>query len=226
MVIYADPAGCDAVPWMFEWVAYPDDPGKTIDAFRYGFDIVDLNDPNEWDVDWCECVSAPPRTFYFGTHTFHVEVRDNTGAVTRGSIRIDVVPIAVPTLTLTESTRGEWVFVGPNGPPVSLSEDATDPPSPWEFEWEAYSCVEGAGESVYRYGWDIADPGDENEWTPWGSETFAPPEAFSAGVHTFMVEAKDGTGAITRGTVVFEVIPGPVPVEKTTWGGIKARYAD
>jgi hypothetical protein len=226
VVIYADPTGCDAIPWVFGWLAVPDSPGKTIDAYRYGFDITDLNDDDAWDTDWCSCLAAAPHTFFFGTHTFHVEVRDNTGAVTRGAIRIDVVTVEVPTLTVTESTRGSWMFVGPEGPPVSLSEPAADPPILWAFEWAAISCGQNAGDLEYRYGWDIVDPDDDNQWSPWSGDLGAPPQTLLAGTHTFMVEVRSDTGAVTRGTVVIEITTGPVPVKKTTWGGVKSRYSD
>ncbi len=224
MVIYADPAACDAVPWILEWQAVPS-PGTTIDAYRYGFDVTDLNDDNAWDVDWCSCLGAPPRTFFFGTHTFHVEVRDNTGAVTRGFLKINVIPVEVPTLTLTELTRGSWEFVGPTGLQISLSEPAVNRPVPWEFEWTALPCGQNAGDLEFHYGWDIADPDDDELWSEWGGDLYASPQTFTAGTHTFMVEVRDETGAKTRGTVVFEITSGPVSVENMNWGGIKARYS-
>jgi len=225
-VFIDDPAGCDAVPWNFTWQAVPD-PGRTIDAYRFGFDIVDLNDDELWDTDWGSYQSAPPHSFFFGTHEFHVEVRDDTGAVTRGSIKMNIIPLETPTLTLIEPNRGSWVYVGSGSPPVSLSEPASDPSVSWAFEWEALPCGQNPGTLEFRYGWDIVDPEDNDQWTPWGGDLFAPPRTLAAGVHTFMVEARDQqNGMVTRGTVIIEITTGPVSVEKTTWGKVKSRYAD
>ncbi|UCH83870.1 MAG: hypothetical protein JSW50_15760 [Candidatus Latescibacterota bacterium] len=224
-VIIDDPAGCDAVPWVFTWQAIPE-PGRTIDAYRYGFDILDLNDDDQWATDWGDYQSAPPHSFFFGTHEFHVEVRDDTGAITRGSFKMNIIPIETPTLTLAEPNRGTWVFVGPDSPPVSLSEPVSDPAVPWEFEWSALPCGQNPGTLEYRYGWDIADPDDDSQWTPWGSDLSAPSQTLMAGVHTFMVETRDQNGMVTRGTVFMEITSGPVSVEKTTWGGIKSKYTD
>lgn len=79
--------------WLGDASAY----GGTIDAYRFGWDILDLNDPEQWEIEFTPNVlSAVPRTFFFGTHTFHVDVRDTDGNVTRGSFHyVTVQPTPV-----------------------------------------------------------------------------------------------------------------------------------
>lgn len=67
--------------------------GGVAEAYRYGWDITDLNDPELWEIDFTPLdsreVCAPTRAFMFGTHSFHVEVIDDLGGRSRVSIIIN-----------------------------------------------------------------------------------------------------------------------------------------
>jgi len=82
-------------PISFSWSADASSYGGVVTAYRYGWDIQDLGNDDEWEVDFTPFVGSvaqsPPRTFYFGTHTFHVEVKDNSDARARVPIAINVV---------------------------------------------------------------------------------------------------------------------------------------
>ena len=69
--------------------------GGTVAGYRYGWDILDLNDPDQWEVDYTPFVGSvattPPRTFNFGTHTFSAEVIDNSGFCSRIEVKINIV---------------------------------------------------------------------------------------------------------------------------------------
>lgn len=226
-VILDDQVSCsNAILWDFSWSAEANAPGTSVTEYRYGWDIVDPADPLQWEIDWTNTYQASLRTFYFGTHTFMLEARDNTGAVTRATVNLVIETVDAPALTVDESSRGEWEFIGLDGPVVTLVEQLPEGTPRWEMSWYANSCSPGGGIDGYRYGWDIADPGDDEQWTPWGPDTHAPDMDFFAGVHTFMVEAKDNLGVVTRGTIIFEVVPGESPVKSSTWGGIKNMYSD
>ncbi len=79
----------------FTLSACADDYGGTVSGYRYGWDILDLNDPEQWEVDYTPFVGpfavTPPRSFNFGTHTFTVEVIDNSGFCSRVEVKVNVV---------------------------------------------------------------------------------------------------------------------------------------
>ena len=64
---------------MFCWTAVPSEGGGDIESYRYGWDIVDLNDDELWETDFIPFdgseVCSPARTFFFGSHTFWAQVR-------------------------------------------------------------------------------------------------------------------------------------------------------
>ena len=86
------PAGIDL---SFNLSACADDYGGTVSGYRYGWDILDLNDPNQWEVDYTPFISAvattPARSFNFGTHTFTAEVIDNSGFCSRIEIKVNII---------------------------------------------------------------------------------------------------------------------------------------
>lgn len=81
---------------VFCWTADASAYLGVVTGYRYGFDIVDLNDPNAWEIPWTpfatqeEC--SPSRTFTGGTHTFTVEVMDNDGYRSRVPITMNITP--------------------------------------------------------------------------------------------------------------------------------------
>lgn len=83
-------------PVSFCWTGDASNYCGVVVAYRYGWDVQDVADNSLWDVsftasDGSETCSVP-RTFFFGTHTFRVEVVDNGGFVTRIPIRINFTP--------------------------------------------------------------------------------------------------------------------------------------
>ncbi len=84
------------VPLNFKWEADVSDYGGEIVCYRYGWDVTDINDPDEWEVP-CgpSYTAAPSRTFYSGTHTFYVEVIDNGDKTTHAAIQINIIPFAM-----------------------------------------------------------------------------------------------------------------------------------
>jgi hypothetical protein len=70
-----------------------------LQGYRYGWDILDLNDPEQWETTLTPFVGTyaqtPIRTFFFGTHTFFAEVIDNNGYETRAVVVINIVPFTM-----------------------------------------------------------------------------------------------------------------------------------
>ena len=89
------------VPMSFRFQANARSYGGVVSGYRYGWDIQDLNDPTQWDIDFTPFVTdnnsaeSPPRTFGFDSHTFHVEVIDNSGYSSRLGVRVNVVPFTI-----------------------------------------------------------------------------------------------------------------------------------
>lgn len=69
--------------------------GGTVAGYRYGWDILDLNDPDQWEIDYTPFVgsvaSTPARSFNFGTHTFTAEVIDNSGYCSRIEAKVNII---------------------------------------------------------------------------------------------------------------------------------------
>jgi len=90
------PAG---VPMEFEFEADAESYGGLVAGYRYGWDILDLNDEEEWDITYTPFVAprakSPARTFFFGAHTFHVEVVDNSGFKSRIGVTVNIIPFTM-----------------------------------------------------------------------------------------------------------------------------------
>jgi len=90
------PAG---VPMAFEFEASGEHYGGLVSGYRYGWDILDLNDDSQWEIDFTPFIGdrarSPGRTFFFGTHSFFVEVTDNSGFKSRVEIRVNIVPFTM-----------------------------------------------------------------------------------------------------------------------------------
>jgi hypothetical protein len=97
------PAG---TPASFCWTGDASAYGGVVRSYRYGWDILDLADDSQWDVGYTpsdgseEC--SAPRIFFFGTHTFYVDVVDNNDYFTRIPIMINFTP---PPITLSLDIR-------------------------------------------------------------------------------------------------------------------------
>ncbi|MFO7914079.1 MAG: hypothetical protein R6U43_00095 [Candidatus Krumholzibacteriales bacterium] len=75
----------------FSWTANTSEYGGQISAFRYGWDIVNLDDPDEWDSQWGKDVKGSVKTYYSSTHTLNVQVRDDGEHITTGLINVQVI---------------------------------------------------------------------------------------------------------------------------------------
>jgi len=82
----------------FSWVADADEYAGVIDSYRYGWDVVDPNDPD--DPGWAilpglgpDNLRTLPTSFESGIHSLTVQVLDNSGLESRLKILLDVVPV-------------------------------------------------------------------------------------------------------------------------------------
>jgi hypothetical protein len=89
------------VPMSFRFTANASSYGGTVSGYRYGWDIQDLKDPTQWEVDYTPFVNftngvptsnVPARTWQFDSHTLYVEVIDNSGYTSRIAVTVNIVP--------------------------------------------------------------------------------------------------------------------------------------
>jgi hypothetical protein len=126
------------IPLQFTWWADASDYGGTVVSYRYGWDIVNLNDPQQWEVshtpfpphgpDELPQANSDPREYYYGTHIFTIEVKDNSGFVSRKEIKVNIVKFTMtkPLLIVDdykESSSGGWIGTGNGAEPSDEEHD-------------------------------------------------------------------------------------------------------
>jgi len=155
-------------------------------------------------------------------YIFAIQARDTAGAVSpdrtygRNVQNVVITSLKTPMLTLVEKYLGSVWNTGTIG---VYSYDIAQG-QPLNFSWIA-TADDYAGTIVsYRYGWDVADPLNEND-PGWALQAGtspqhrkAPTNAFSSGTHTLTAQAADNSGQITRITVVLNIVPVPQPPDQ------------
>ena len=96
LAILDTPAG---VPLAFKVSGDASHYGGTVVGYRYGWDIPDLNDPEQWEIDLTPFLGSeapvPGRPFNYGTHTLTVEIVDNSNYCTRIQVKLNIVPFTL-----------------------------------------------------------------------------------------------------------------------------------
>ena len=145
-------------------------------------------------------------------YVFAVQAKDEAGAVTsifdmRSNVRVfALLKVVGPVLTVKETFLGLHRFLGTNIRPQAFSLPAE---FTFRFTWSADASGYGGVISGYRYGWDVADLSNPNDWEvlPSPYATWAPPRSFSSGVHTLFVEAVDNNGYTTLAQIEISIFP-------------------
>ncbi|HET6348542.1 MAG TPA: hypothetical protein VFH88_05600 [Candidatus Krumholzibacteria bacterium] len=130
-----------------------------------------------------------------------------------------------PTLTVTGMGITPIVTTSIDTPPVVIDVASG---AFVTFCWTGDASAYGGTITDYRWGFDVADPGDPTQWdVNWtafdGSETCNTPHVFYFGTHTFTVDIMDNYGSISRASITM-TISNPLAVQASTWGAIKALY--
>jgi hypothetical protein len=80
-------------PLAFSWSASADAYGGVVDAYSWGFDIVDLDHDSRWSP-WGQYRSAPSYVApTLGAHSLSVRVRDTAGGITIGTVFFNVLEL-------------------------------------------------------------------------------------------------------------------------------------
>jgi hypothetical protein len=95
----------------FSWQGDASGYGGTIDAYRFGWDLVNPDDDAQWEQPWSPtATSAPARSFATGTHRLSVQVRDHAQLVTFAQIEIRITTVPVETSSWSRIRRlyAQW----------------------------------------------------------------------------------------------------------------------
>jgi hypothetical protein len=202
--------------------------GNAADAcllqFEFERDWTISNDDPDWsewirydaDLDSGVLVRYPPLPASdLGTsYIFVVQARDVAGAVTplfewgRNVRHVKVSDTKSPLLTVSERFLGTDLFQKTS----SAKRFTIASQQEVEFEWFAdasnyANLIEG-----YRYGFNLLDPDDPDDlgWVvPWGNGPNwrrASPRTFAQGSPNFIVQARDSSNQLSRGTYLFQVV--------------------
>lgn len=191
------------------------EPGET------GTDMINEH-PEQFDDHWTEWKQWDPAgdsveigrvsPLDDGIYFFAVQAMDSCGSTTDSytfhNTRQFTVRKIYPLLTLKEPILGIELFSGTEYQP---SAALILPRVILNFSWYAEPTFAWFGPIEYRYGWDIQDLADDEQWmiswSSYATKEFRPKSViFNVGVHVFYVEARDKAGTITRAKIEVEVI--------------------
>lgn len=145
-------------------------------------------------------------------YVFAVQAKDYIGLVTkvfdkcRNVRQFIVTNVAGPLLTVIEPYLGGYKFIGTSMTPVNVD---LPPGVPLNFYWSADASSYGGEIVGYRYGWDVVDIHNPDDWAvPLGlNHTSAPEITFYSGVHALFVEVVDNAAMSTLGLIQINIFP-------------------
>ena len=105
-------------PLTFSWRGDAESYGGEIEAYRYGWNIRNPSNDEEWEQGWCAtCRSAPVRAFSSGTQRFFLETRDNAESITHAEFELVVQQV---------TRRRDLLFVDDTVQPQGDAAEATE----------------------------------------------------------------------------------------------------
>ena len=121
-------------PLEFAWSADASSYGGVVEEFRYGFEVVDPNDEEDpnwavpWGPGWRRAVR--PTGYAQGSPNFVVQVRDNSGSISRVTYQFQVIQIKArkdqrPVLVVDDDTIGGQV----------VTEETRRTDRRWDEQW-------------------------------------------------------------------------------------------
>lgn len=143
-----------------------------------------------------------------GFYQFFVQAKDEAGAITshfedgKNLRRIRAVTSLAPRVTVTEPVLG--VRVSSNNQTYDFTVAESQPIS---LTWSASAADYGSEITGFRFGWDILDTANDEEWSSWSLSTTSTQASFVSGSHSFFLEARDYSGTTTRVVYRFYVVP-------------------
>lgn len=143
-----------------------------------------------------------------GYYLFFVQAKDEAGAITshfqdgKNLRKLRVVASLQPFIVVRERSLGTNTSSHDTVYDYSVAED-----QPLVLTWTGSADAYGSEITGYRFGWDLLDPNNDDEWSPWSLANTGSAAAFPGGTHTFYLEARDYSGTVTRVIYRFFVVP-------------------
>ncbi len=143
-----------------------------------------------------------------GFYQFFVQAKDEAGAVTShfqdgvNLRRLRVVTSLAPQLRLLGTVCGLRVFQ--HSATLDLEAPAAVPVS---FSWSGSAEDYGSEIAAYRFGWDILDPENDEEWSDWSLTATSTQADYPGGEHRLRVACRDLSGNITAVELVLQFTP-------------------
>ncbi len=149
-------------------------------------------------------------------YIFAVQAKDEAGAVTavfdsRTNVRTFMPRVPTgPLIRLYEPYLGLFQYIGTN---LNIRTVDVPPAFALNFRWNGDASHYGATVATFRYGWDISDLSNPNEWAvaPSPYATSCPTKIFYSGIHTLYVESVDVLGFKSLAVLEVRVIPTLMP---------------
>jgi len=101
----------------------------------------------------------------------------------------------------TQVPLGDWLFEGDTAPAIVVDAAGVDSVT---LAWGPMETRHYGGTSRdYRYGWEITNPSDDQQWSPWSVLHVAPPHPLTMTESHFFLQARDHIGQITTAHLIF-----------------------
>lgn len=143
-----------------------------------------------------------------GFYLFFVQAKDEAGAISshfedgKNLRKVRVVSSLAPRVTISERVLGVRVSSNNQTYDFTIAEN-----QPLQLTWSASASEYGSEITGYRYGWDILDSANDEEWSSWSLSNTSSQASFVSGSHSFWLEARDYSGKTTRVVYRFYVVP-------------------
>ncbi len=134
-----------------------------------------------------------------GRYCFFVQAKDEAGAITshfadgRNLRRFRALSSLTPSIVVSEPTFGSRGFYSGDGAwDLTVYEGFR-----LELHWQGRADGYGGEVDGYRYGWNLADTGEEGSWTHWSLDYTSVVAELSLGEHRFYLQCRDTAGGMT-----------------------------
>jgi len=143
-----------------------------------------------------------------GRFLFFIQAKDEAGALTthfqdgRNLKKIRVVSSKQPSVVIRDGILGVFNSDHDRTFNFTIAES-----QPINLSWIGSADEYGSEVTGYRFGWDIEDLSDDDQWSTWSSTVLENSATFISGAHSFYLQCRDYSANSTMLTFHFFVVP-------------------